>query len=82
MYVVRWKRTALDRVAELWIDADDRAAITAAVDEIDRVLAANPQEAGESRDEQTRVLFVPPLGTFLEVHDAIGEVNVLKVWTF
>jgi hypothetical protein len=69
-------------LTELWLAASDRASITAAVDEIDRLLAIDPHGAGESRSEFTRVLFVPPVGVFFEVDDASKVVEVLKVWTF
>lgn len=82
MYEVRWKRTALDRVTELWLDAPDRTAITAAVDELDRLLARDPQEAGESRSESVRIVFVPPLGVFYEIDEATQIVHVLRVWSF
>jgi len=82
MYIVRWKRTALGRLAELWIEATDRSAVTAAVEEIDRILAADPHDAGESRSGQTRILFVAPLGVFFDIHDSSRLVEVLKVWTF
>jgi hypothetical protein len=82
MYDVRWKRTALDRATELWLAATDRWEITAAVNELDRLLASNPREAGESRSESIRVLFVPPLGVFFEFDDAARTVNVLRVWSF
>jgi len=82
MYIVRWKRSALNRMTELWLDAADRSAITDAVAEIDRLLANNPLHAGESRSEQDRVLFVPPLGVFFEVGGTSHVVQVLRVWTF
>jgi mRNA-degrading endonuclease RelE of RelBE toxin-antitoxin system len=82
IYTVRWKRSALDRLTELWLDASDRASITAAVDEIDQLLGVDPHRAGESRSEYTRVLFVPPIGVFFDVNDATNVVEVLKVWTF
>jgi hypothetical protein len=82
MYTVRWKRTAFDRLTEIWLEAPDRSAVTAAVDEVDRLLAANPHEAGESRSDEIRVLFVAPVGVFFEVHDDSLVVDVLKVWTF
>jgi hypothetical protein len=82
MYEVRWKRSALDRLTEIWLETSDRAAVNAAVDEIDRTLAANPHDAGESRSEDIRVLFVPPLGVFFELHDDTKKVYVLKVWSF
>ena len=82
MYTVRWKRTALDRLAELWLEAADRRSVTIAVDEIDRILATDPHNAGESRSEQTRVLFIAPVGVFFDIHDSTQVVEVLTVWTF
>ena len=82
MYTVRWKRTALDRLAELWLEADNRSAVTTAVDEIDRILAGDPHNAGESRSGETRVLFVAPLGVFFEIPDSSKVVDVLRMWTF
>jgi plasmid stabilization system protein ParE len=82
MYTVRWKRLALDQLTALWLDATDRASMTAAVDEIDRLLAMDPHRAGESRTENTRVLFEPPVGAFFDINDSSKVVEVLKVWTF
>jgi hypothetical protein len=66
---------------ELWIEAADRAAINAAVEETDRHLANNPSEAGK-RSENIRVLFCSPLGVFFEIDGARDVVDVLRVWTF
>jgi plasmid stabilization system protein ParE len=82
MHTVRWKRTALDRLTEIWLDASDRAAVNAAVEEIDQLLASKPHEAGESRSEDVRVLFCTPLGAFFEIDDTSNVVHVLRVWTF
>ena len=82
MYVVRWKRTALERVAELWLDSADRNRVTDAVAEIDRLLAIKPSAVGESRSEEVRILFEPPLGVFYEFDESTRTVWVLKVWTF
>lgn len=57
MNTVRWKQSALDRLAELWLKAVDREAVNAAVLEIDRLLSSDPHAAGESRSENVRVLF-------------------------
>jgi hypothetical protein len=56
MYTVRWKQSALDRLAEIWLNASDREAINAAVVEIDRLLALNPHGAGEMRSENVYVV--------------------------
>jgi hypothetical protein len=82
MFTVRWKRTALDALADLWLEADDRESVTAAVTEIDRTIARDPHSAGESRSEQIRVLFVPPLGVFFEIDEPHQTVHVLRTWTF
>jgi plasmid stabilization system protein ParE len=82
MYKVRWKRTALDRLTEIWIGASDRSAINSAVEEIDRLLASRPHEAGESRSEDVRIVFCHPLGAFIEIDEASDTVHVLRVWTF
>jgi hypothetical protein len=65
MYVVRWKRTALNRLTELWLESSDRDAMTEAVSEIDRKLASNPNEAGESRSESIRILYRSAAGCLL-----------------
>jgi hypothetical protein len=80
-YIVHWKRTALDHLAELWLDAPDRAQITAAVAEIDRLLAARPHDAGESRSDEVRIIFSPPIGVFFEIDERSRAVNVLRVWS-
>jgi plasmid stabilization system protein ParE len=82
MYTVRWKRTALDRLTEIWLEAADRATINSAVEEIDQLLASQPHEAGESRSDDVRIVFCAPLGAFYEIDEATNTVYVLRVWTF
>ena len=69
MYTVRWKRSALDRLTEIWLNASDRAAINSAVEEIDRNLQLNPHDAGESRSEHVRIIFSQPIGAFFYIDD-------------
>ncbi|HEX3601089.1 MAG TPA: hypothetical protein VHU84_13145 [Lacipirellulaceae bacterium] len=82
MYTVRWKQSALDRLAELWLEAVDRESINTAVREIDRVLASNPHGAGESRSEKVLVIFCQPIGCFFFIDETRDVVEVLRVWTF
>jgi plasmid stabilization system protein ParE len=82
MFTVRWKRTALDLLTELWLQSADRAQINAAVEEIDRLLASRPYECSESRSDSIRVLFCKPLGAFFTVDNSSNTVDVLRVWTF
>jgi hypothetical protein len=72
----------LDSLADLWLEAEDRTLVTAAIAEIDRTLGRDPFTAGESRSEEIRVLFAPPLGVFFEIDDSLDTVRVLRTWTF
>lgn len=80
---VRWTKSALEELATAWVEADStsREAISAAAAKIDELLAASPQEFGESREGNRRIGFVPPLGVAFSV-DTKGHVaKVLHVWT-
>jgi hypothetical protein len=54
-YDVTWQPAALSVLAALWNAAADKAAVTAAADEIDRQLARAAATCGESREEDIRV---------------------------
>ncbi len=41
-YTVIWTQAALNKLAGIWNDDEDRGAVSAASDEIDRLLAASP----------------------------------------
>jgi hypothetical protein len=69
---VIWRRRVSERqLASIVVKAMERGesvnAITAAVSEIDRLLATAPQAHGESRDHDKRVLIVPPLSVLYEI---------------
>jgi plasmid stabilization system protein ParE len=78
-YTVVWKKSAADRLAEIWMAAADRGAVSVAADNIDAALRNNPLECGESRDENTRILIVPPLAVLYEVDQADRRVTVLAI---
>ncbi|MHC4176588.1 MAG: type II toxin-antitoxin system RelE/ParE family toxin [Planctomycetota bacterium] len=79
-YTVVWKPAAEEELAQLWTDADDRNAVTAAADEIDRLLRSSPHKQGESRRGSVRVVFIDPIGVFFDVQDQDRLVSVLRVW--
>jgi hypothetical protein len=81
-YTVLWSPVAEQRLAALWTDAVNRKAVTDAANAIDRQLANDPDELGESRSDGTRVLFVPPLGILFQVNEGDRMVTVLAVWQF
>ena len=84
MFEVRWTNSSLEELATIWSDADatERSAITTATDRIDAVLSKAPHDAGESREDQRRVLFVPPIGIVFTLNDKAHSVRVLHVWRF
>ncbi len=84
MFRAAWTQTALDELAQAWIesDGDQRAAITAAVEAIDRALQVDPGSQGESRSGTQRILLQPPLGVVYEVAPRLASVSVIHVWTF
>ena len=81
-YTVTWKPEAHRRLTELWTDAPDRAAISAATNEIDKRLGSNPLDEGESRDAGRRILLVSPLGVYFTVRDEDRLVMVIVVWRY
>jgi hypothetical protein len=81
-YTVRWKKSALEILATLWMNADSdlRRQITAATNRIDQLLQQDPINVGESREGADRVEYVPPLGMRFEVNEANHVVTVLHTW--
>ena len=78
-YAVTWKQSAADRLAEVWMSARDRAAVTSAADTLDAALRADPHQHGESRGGTTRLVVVPPLAVVYEVFETDRRVEILSV---
>ena len=84
MYRVLWLQSVLNELTAHWLVADSatRQAITAAANTIEQELRDDPEEKGESREEDERVLFAPPLGVTFEVDLHQHIVTILHVWVF
>jgi hypothetical protein len=84
MFRVRWERRALDELTDLWTQADSslRQAITTASHIIDQRLRADPNDEGESRAKNRRIMFVPPLAAIFRVEADGQTVSVLQVRLF
>jgi hypothetical protein len=79
-YTVRWSGRAVYAVAQLWLDFPDlRSEITQATATVDHLLQFNPAEQGESRNDDRRILFVPPLVVIFRESAATETVSVLDV---
>lgn len=80
-FTVVWKPQAERNLADLWIQAADRAALTQGVDSLELRLRANPGQVGESRvDFKSRISLEPPLGIAFRIHEQDRIVEVLRVW--
>jgi len=82
MYRLHWIQAALDELAAIWLAADSatRRAITGAVHSLEKELANNPNNVGESREVGERICLNYPLGVTLEVDDDKRTVHILHVW--
>ena len=79
-WTVIWKADAESDLAKMWVDATDKAAISAAANHIDALLRKDPLNTGESRTDGDRVYFETPLGILFTVGDMDRKVFVERVW--
>jgi hypothetical protein len=79
-YTVLWRPVAEQRLAEIWTLASDRNAITQAAHAIDEALRTDPENVGEARADDVRILFEAPLGVLFTVSPDDRVVYVLSVW--
>ncbi len=79
-FTVVWLRSANDQLAQIWLDASDRSAVSSAADRIDQTLATDPMGKGEEVHEGLRRLVVAPLQVLYAVResDRIVEVGRIK----
>ncbi|MEX0712682.1 MAG: type II toxin-antitoxin system RelE/ParE family toxin [Pirellulales bacterium] len=78
-YSVVWPKSAQHELADLWLSAQDRGAVTAAADEIDRQLAEDAPDKGVELSEGMRAFFAPPLRVLFAVRNEDRVVEVLRV---
>lgn len=81
-YTVLMTPDAEQELADIWLQATDRDAVTRASNTIDRLLAIDPLNEGESRSRGRRILFVPPLGVIFAVREDDRCVDILNVWGY
>jgi hypothetical protein len=77
---VRWRRSAKNDLAALWLDANTRSSVTAAANQIDNQLARNPLNVGESRENDRRILIESPLAVTYKVNPSEMKVLETRVW--
>jgi hypothetical protein len=77
-FTVVWWQFAKSRLADLWVDATDKAIVTRAADEIDRRLAADPVSSVEDCHEGLCRLTIDPLTVQFTIKHLDRRVTV---WT-
>jgi hypothetical protein len=78
-YTVEWLPGAEQELADIWLAAPDRSAVTRAEATITRLLARDPLHSGVEVAEGLRKLIVDPLMLFYSVQQANRKVEVSKV---
>jgi hypothetical protein len=83
MFRVRWKRSALDEMAGLWLpaDAEQRLTLARAAQEVTEQLQIQADTKGEARPNNRRVVFVHHLGVLYRVDVGRSLVRILQVWS-
>jgi hypothetical protein len=78
-WTVTYRPSADEQLAELWLNATDRQAISSASNAIARQLASDPLIAGESREDNLRILIEPPIAVIYDVSELDRLVSVWSV---
>jgi hypothetical protein len=78
-FTVVWHKLALDELAEIWLAAPDREAVSYAANWIDQQLARDPFGTGAQVSERSRELSVPPLHILFRIREADRIVEVFAV---
>jgi hypothetical protein len=81
-YSVVWTPTARRLLAQLWLNAADQNAVQRAADAMERILANDPLNAGESRVVNIRILIESPLAAYFDVEPLDRRVTVWRIWSF
>jgi hypothetical protein len=78
-YTVVWIESALGELADEWMKAPDRNAVTAAVNSIDKELAVDAASKGVEMTDGMRAYFSPPIRVLYRIREDDRIVEVLRV---
>jgi hypothetical protein len=80
-YQVRWRPQAETDLISEWIRTARKNAMTGYIDQIEKILARNPAEQGETRtlDKSVRIWFYRPLCVLFEIDAAKSTVWVMRI---
>jgi hypothetical protein len=77
---VFWFPDADKKLQEIVAETDDKDDLALVIKKLDRWLSRFPQDVGESRFENVRLGFLPPLGILFEILENPPTVIVVDVW--
>jgi hypothetical protein len=75
-YTVVWRQRAETQLARHWIRAANKDAFSGYVEQVERILARNPAEQGESRENSYRLWFHRPLQVLFQIDEPNKIVRV------
>ena len=78
-YRIVYRRRAKEKLADVWLNAADPNAVTAAINDIEARLRRDPLAAGESRPGHFRLIFEGPIGVLYKVDSQKRRVIVISV---
>ena len=78
-FTVVWENEAQDKLAQPWLDAVDRNAVSKAANRLDQRLRLSPLSEGQEHPEGLRIAVIDPLVAVFEVHEPDCLVRVLDV---
>ena len=78
-FVVRWTRTARNELADIWLHAGDRVAITRSAHDLEKLLRGQAGACGEPRSPKERVIAMGAIWVRYRIESPIRTVPVLNV---
>jgi hypothetical protein len=81
-YTVIWLPGAEQELLRLWLDEPERSKVTAAANELERILSRSPREFSESREGERRITFAEPLAATFFISEDDRKVIVVEVWRY
>ena len=78
-FQVVWSPRAEQQLATIWMNASARERVSHAAETIDTKLRRDPTSVGESREENFRIAFQPPLVVRFQVREGDRLVVVFDV---
>jgi hypothetical protein len=81
-YRITWDPQAFLNLRRSWLATEQSEAGLRAFDKIEQMLGEDAHLQGESRENDRRILIVPPLGVRFYARPETGEVFVFDAWLF